>query len=367
MKYRYKKFFLFIFFYFFLIEYIFSSGYIYTTALGKKISNNAVVVGLGNNLSLINSLCVMKYNPASLVDNKSLTLEINYGFYILDERIMEDKLRLEKNSYNYFTTPEISLFYPIRAKESSLSIGFGLGYGSEYENNYSYISASNTYTIISNIDSMTMPIVFGSDRISFSLSIKNISGIKNVNINSSKIEHSISGNSIVFGSKIKILNTTFGIGYNPQTELELKTSLFTQKVSFPEKILLAFKQDFYIGSIKDSSAYLEFGLMNYSKIKIDNIESGYNDIMTTSIGLEKSLSEEMLLRIGFFYEPNYIIRGSVNSGLSCGLGYDKNNLQFNLGLNYSKENYKGDDIIFSTKKVIDESYTNIVLGIKYRL
>lgn len=62
-----------------------------------------------------------------------------------------------------------------------------------------------------------------------------------------------------------------------------------------------------------------------------------------------------------------MVYGNVKTGISCGIGYFKEKIEFNLGASYSKENYKGDGNLFSTKKVIDENYTNLVVGVRYKL
>jgi len=353
----------------FLTAYLYSSGYIYTNAIGQKVYNNAISVGLGNNSSLINSLFVMKTNPSVLIDNEQLISELNYGFYIVDERIIEDKQPLTKNDYNFFSNPDLVIFYPIKIKNSSLKIGFGVGYFGEYESNYSYKTSTSIYTSVSNLDSFVIPIIFGTNKFSIGFGIKNFLGGGSLQNNTQKTEGTYSGSGFVLGTKLRIVNTVMGLSFVPQNDVIVKASLTgtEYKVNSPQNINIALKQEFDVDTGNPAGAFVEMSFLNYSEVKVNNISSGYNDIMVLSLGLEKSLTEETILRLGFFYEPNYIIRGCVKSGLSTGFGYNKNNLQFNIGLNYSKENYKGDEKIFSTKKVIDESYTNIIFGIKYKL
>ncbi|MFQ3675100.1 MAG: hypothetical protein SNJ64_00985 [Endomicrobiia bacterium] len=353
----------------FLPAYLSSAGYIYTNAIGQKVYNNAISVSLGNNSTLINSLFVMKTNPSVLIDNEQLTSELNYGFYIVDERIIEDKQPLVKNDFNFFSNPDISIFYPVKIKNTSLKIGFGIGYFSEYENNYSYKVSTTIYTSVSNLDSFVIPILFGTNNFSIGFGIKNFLGGGSLQNNTQKTESTYSGSGFVLGTKLKLINTVIGLSFIPKNDVVVKSSLTgtEYKVNIPQNINIALKQEFGVDTGNPDSAFVEISFLNYGEVKVKDISSGYNDIMTLSLGLEKSFSEETVLRLGFFYEPNYIIRGCVKSGLGTGFGYNKNNLQFNIGLNYSKENYKGDGTIFSTKKVIDESYTNIIFGIKYKL
>lgn len=351
----------------FLVTHLCSSGYIYTNAIGQKFYNNAISVGLGNNSTLINSLFVMKTNPSVLMDNNQLISELNYGFYIVDERLIEDKQSLAKNDYNFFSNPDLAIFYPIKIKNSSLKLGFGIGYFGEYETNYSYTSSTSIYTSVSSLDSFVIPITFGTNKFSIGFGIKIFLGEKSLQNNTQKTENTYSGSGFVLGTKFKIVNTVIGLSFIPQNNVVIKTSVAEQKIFFPLAINIALKQEFDVDIGIPDGAFVEMSFLNYSAVKVDNVSSGYNNIVVLSLGLEKNLTEETLLRLGFFYEPNYIIHGCVKSGLSTGLGYNKNNLQINVGLSYSKENYKGDDIIFSTKKIIDESYTNIVFGIKYKL
>jgi hypothetical protein len=344
-----------------------SSGYIYTTAIGQKFYNNAVSVSLGNNMSLINSLFVMKTNPASLVFNENLVSEINYGFYIIDERIIEDNQPLTKNDYNFFSNPDIAIFYPIKIKNSSLKLGFGIGYFGEYETNYSYTNSTSVYKTISNLDSLVLPLVFGTDKFSIGFGIKIFLGGGNLQNNTLKTETTYSGTGYVLGTKMRIVNTVIGTSFVPKNDIVIKTSSNEQTQTFPQSLTFSLKQEFDVGNETPDGVFVEINFLNYSEVKINDVSLGYNDVTTLSLGLEKNLIEDTILRLGFFYEPNYIVRGCVKSGISTGLGINKNNLQINIGLSYSKENYKGDGIIFSNKKIVDESYTNIVFGIRYKL
>ncbi len=337
---------------------LYSAGYIYTpTYIGKPVSLDPVSISLAHTQSLINSLSVINSAPAQLVDFEDRTVEVTFGTSFLEEKIIENKQLPQLNKLYLPLVANFGIYYPLRTNSFIKHIGFGLSYSTEYESNYNFPDIK--FESQGWINSITVPVVIGSGNIAIGVGIKNFIGTKKIYsefIPNFNTLCEISGLGYLASVKLKIKTVDINFSYIPQTELVLKNTQSETTTFLPHKTVFAVRQNF----VDNSSLCVEFKSLLYNKV-----DDKYTDTIPISVGIEKNVAENTVLRFGFFYEPNYVVKGSVIAGISGGLGLDISKFRFNIGISYSKENYKGDNIIFSDKKVIDESYTYISLGIRY--
>lgn len=277
---------------------IYSAGYIYTTTfLGQKVVNSPVSVGIGNIGGLVYSLIAMKTSPAGLVYLNTPAVEVGYGLSSVEEKIAENNQSALKSNFSFFSQPDMSFYYPIKLKSLNIKFGVGVGFFSEYESNYSFSYSTNEYKVNGDISSVVVPVVIGGEKMCLGIGVKNYIGSKKVNFLE---KENISGNGMIFSGVIRFGNTIFGVSYSGQSEVVVKNNIVEEKTSLPQSLCFSVRYDFELVEDRTSSAYFETNTIEYSKIKVGDFNAGFSDVIITSLGVEKILSDSFILRVGFF-------------------------------------------------------------------
>ncbi len=343
---------------------------------------------------------VMFINPAGLSTIDSKMFSFGFGVVPVTERVdTTAKTAPFFNSQNYFHLNNIAINYPL---SKSGNAQFGLGFfpvcDFQYKHKkYNYSGGKTTglekITAEGAIYSITPALSFKTNFVAIGFAYNSLSGKPSLEIKDTTYSvgtvaeistktvstANISGGQMNIGTVLfPSDNMRFGIIYKPGFEVENKykivysawTSSGTAKYKYPDEF--GFGLAYFFGGQGENKIVADFLVKNWASFKVkDEGEQSYSKIPgfrnfnELHIGAEHKITQDVLLRYGFYYQPYYAAREFEKVFFTAGVGVNLSTvLSVDIAGEYGKRDYRFIDEqerFWDDDQRVDESIKKILL------
>jgi len=343
-----------------------------------------------------NEPSVMFINPAGLATIDSKMFSFGFGVVPVTERVdTTSKDAPFYNSQSYFHLNNIAINYPLsKSGNAQFGLGFFPAYDFQYRHkkyNYSGGKRAGFKKITGEgaFYSITPALSFKTNFIAMGIAYNSLSGKPKLEIKDTTyaagtiaeastktvLTANISGGQLNIGTILfPSDNIRLGIIYKPGFEVENKykidTSSGTSKYRYPDEF--GFGLAYFFGGQGENKIVADFLVKNWAsfKVKYEGQQSytkipGFRNCTELHIGAEHEISQDVVLRYGFYYQPYYAAREFEKVFFTAGVGLGISTiLSVDIAGEYGKRNYRfidSEERFWAPDQRVDESIKRIVV------
>ncbi len=366
----------------------------YQRGLGDAVSSvGARSVAMGSTgITSSDEPSTIFINPAGLSTIDSKMFSFGFSVIPVSERIdTTSKDAPFYNSQMYYSLDNIALAYPF-SESFQAGLGFFPLYDFQYKHKKYYYSGGKT-TGVKNI-SATGTIYTLTPAISFkwrsaALGVaynswlgKGETEIKDTTYATSTtaqvstktvLTSEIPGSNIALGSVVHIgQNVRLGLAYKTSFKADNKyktmgsTITVTGKAEYSYPSEIGFGLGYFFGSSGENKILIDFLMKNWADFRVSGKKlTGFRNFNELHIGAEHKITQDVLLRYGFYYQPYYAAREFEKVFFTAGVGVNLSTvLSVDIAGEYGKRDYRFIDEqerFWDDDQRVDESIKKILL------
>lgn len=328
-------------------------------------------------------------NPAGLSTIDSKMFSFGFGLVPVTERVnTTSKNAPFYNSQSYFHFNNIALVYPL----GSVQFGFGFFPVSDFQykhkmNVYSggKLASFDEITSEGTVYTITPACSLKYSVFSLGLSYNSISGKQVIKYKeviyystytqttTDKITSDIPGGQMNIGTIVFLgQNMRLGLNYKPSFESKVKTkydengvkSSTDTKLTYPSE--MGFGLGYFFGSQGENKLLVDFLVKNWAELRVWGKKvAGVRNFTELHIGAEHSISQDVLIRYGFYYQPYYAAKEFEKVFFTAGVGLGISTvLSVDIAGEYGKRDYRfidDQERFWDSDQRIDETIKRVVV------